>query len=110
VVVATLLIRIIMDTKTIRPSTLTAFGPDWQQPTGDEVRAIIDLCGFSDSRAASVCGVHGDRTVRKWKAWDEIKWQEAKDAGRKVPSMQRIPFAAWAIFAEQAGFGCLWKK
>lgn len=98
-----------MENVIIRPETLTPFGLDWAQPTGEEVREILRLCGLSGSQAAALVGVSDSRTVRKWSAYDPVEVEKAKQEGRKI-NMQRIPFAAWAILAECAGFGLIWKK
>lgn len=98
-----------MELETIRPETLVPFGDDWAQPTGHEVREMLKRCAFTGSEAAALVGISDARTVRKWASFDPVKVEKAKQEGRKT-NMQRIPFAAWAILAEQAGFGCIWKK
>lgn len=98
-----------MELETIRPETLVPFGDDWAQPTGAEVREMLKRCELKGSEAAALVGVSGGRTVRKWAAFDPVEVEKAKQEGRKT-NMQRIPFAAWAILAECAGFGCIWKK
>lgn len=93
----------------IRPETLIPFGLDWAQPTGEEVREILRLCGLTGSQAAALVGVSDGRSVRKWCAFDPVEVEKAKAEGRKT-NMQQIPFAAWAILAERAGFGLIWVK
>lgn len=98
-----------MELETIRPETLVPFGDDWAQPTGAEVREMLKLCELTGSEAAALVGISDGRTVRKWAAFDPVEVEKAKQEGRKT-NMQRIPFASWAILAECAGFGCIWKK
>ncbi|PMP51664.1 transcriptional regulator [Vibrio splendidus] len=98
-----------MENTEIRSETLTAFGPEWLQPTGDEVRAMLFKCDLTGSEAAALVGVSDSRTVRKWAAYDPAEVEKAKQEGRKT-NMQRIPYAAWAILAECAGLGLIWKK
>ena len=40
----------------------------WAQPTGEEVREVLRLAGFSGSKAAKALGLgaKGDRTIRRW--------------------------------------------
>ena len=91
----------------IRKETLRAFGPDWAQPTGLEVREMLKLCNLSGSQAAKLVGVSDGRTVRKWTSYNPEDVAAAKAIGKKI-NQQRIPFAAWAILAERGGFGRLW--
>ena len=67
----------------------------WAQPTGEEVREVLRLAGFSGSKAAKALGLgaKGDRTIRRW-------------IGEDTPS----PYAAWAILCDQAGLGVIWKE
>ena len=67
----------------------------WAQPTGEEVREVLGLAGFSDSKAAKALGLgaKGDRTIRRW-------------IGEDTP----IPYAAWAILCDLAGLGVIWKE
>ena len=67
----------------------------WAQPTGEEVREVLRLAGFSGSKAAKALGLgaKGDRTIRRW-------------IGEDTP----IPYAAWAILCDQAGLGVIWKE
>lgn len=82
-----------MTEQTIRARCL---GPaeNWLQPTGQEIREVMRLAGFSGSKAARVLGLGagGDRTVRRW-------------IGEDSP----IPYAAWALLCEVAGLGLIWK-
>lgn len=65
----------------------------WRRPTGDEVREVLRLAGFSGSVAASRLGLgsKGDRTVRRW-------------VGEDSP----IPYTAWAVLCSFAGLGNIW--
>lgn len=98
-----------MTLETIRPDTLIPFGDDWAQPNGSEVREMLKLCNLTGSEAAALVGVKDGRTVRKWTSFDPVGVAEAKAAGKKH-NMTPIPFAAWAILAERAGLGMIWKK
>lgn len=91
----------------IRPETLSPFSDSWMQPNGLEVRAMLTLCNLTGSEAAALLGVKDGRTVRKWTSFDPVAVAEAKAAGKKH-NMTPIPFAAWAILAERAGYGLLW--
>jgi hypothetical protein len=66
----------------------------WEQPTGDEVREVLRVAGFSGSMAAKVLGLgkKGDRTVRRW-----------------IGEETHIPYAAWALLCDFAGLGQIWK-
>ena len=71
----------------IRPSTLLPFGhPDYQQPTGDEVRTVTRMAGMSGSQVATFVGKHGSRHTRKW-------------ISGEVP----IPYACWRLLVLRAG-------
>ena len=66
----------------------------WAQPTGEEVRAVLHLAGFTGGKAAEVLGLgsKGDRTIRRW-------------VGEDTP----IPYPAWALLCCYAGLGLIWK-
>jgi hypothetical protein len=40
----------------------------WAQPTGEEVREVLRLAGFTGGKAAKALGLgaKGDRTIRRW--------------------------------------------
>lgn len=76
----------------IRPETLRPFADDWQQPTPDEVRAVLAICGLTGSAASRLVGIADSRTVRRW-------------TGGETP----IPYSVWAILCHVAGFGAIWK-
>lgn len=83
-----------MDEVNIRPECLRPASAGWLQPSGDEVREVLRRAGFSGSRAAKELGLgaKGDRTVRRWVGEDSD-----------------IPYAAWALLCDFAGYGCIWK-
>ena len=68
---------------------------EWQQPNGQEVRAALELAGLSDSAAANVIGLskNSGKTVRRW-----------------INEETTIPYACWAILADCAGYGVIWKQ
>lgn len=67
----------------------------WEQPTGEEVREILRLAGFTGSQAAKALGLctRGDRTIRRW-----------------VSADSEIPYAAWALLCDFAGLGIIWRN
>lgn len=75
----------------IRPECLLP-PPDWQRPTGDEVRALLAIAGLTSARAAAILGMSSGRLIRHWKS----------GAGR-------IQYPAWAILCSVAGFGNIWE-
>ena len=66
---------------------------NWQQPTGQEVKAILKQADLKGSEAAALLGLGegGSRTIRRWTG------QESK-----------IPYAAWALLCWFAGHGVIW--
>ncbi|EEJ5117673.1 TPA: hypothetical protein N2G45_002873 [Salmonella enterica] len=70
-----------LNPETLKPSF------EWTQATADDVRLMLSICELSGSQAGSLVGVDG-RTIRKWTGGDSS-----------------IPFAAWALFVEEAGLG-----
>jgi len=90
----------------IRPETLRPYADQWEQPTGDEVKAVMQLISerlgsrFTGVDAAQLLGLpgqpgqgKGSRTFRRW-------------AGGETD----IPYAAWAILCHKAGLGIIWEK
>ncbi|MDF7677068.1 transcriptional regulator [Neisseriaceae bacterium ESL0693] len=67
----------------------------WQHPSGEEVREVLRLAGFTGIAAAKVLGLgaKGDRTVRRW-----------------IGEETAIPYAAWALLCEFAGLGMIWRE
>lgn len=81
-------------TKKIRPECLRPYSQGWEKPTGEEVRLVLHLAGFSGKQAAKSLGLgdKGDRTVRRWVGEDSS-----------------IPYAAWALLCDFAGLGLIWR-
>lgn len=79
-------------TATVRQQVLAPFSAKWPQPTGNEVRTLLQMADLTGSKAAALVGVN-PRTIRKW-----------------VGEEQRIPYASWALLAQAAGFGEIWKS
>ncbi|WP_332309629.1 hypothetical protein [Achromobacter xylosoxidans] len=75
----------------IRSECLLPFSEGWQQPTADEVRAVVSMAGLTGGDTAKLVGISDGRTVRRW-------------TGGDAP----IPFAAWAILCDVAGLGKIW--
>jgi hypothetical protein len=67
----------------------------WEQPTGEEIREVLRLAGFTGAQAAKALGLSnkGDRTVRRW-----------------VSCESEIPYATWALLCEFAGLGVIWRQ
>ena len=68
----------------------------WVQPTPDEVREILRRInppkGLKGADAGSLLGLkQGGRQVRRWTGGDA-----------------HIPYAAWAVLADMAGFPRIW--
>lgn len=78
----------------IRPECLRPAADNWERPTGEEVRAVLQLAGITMSDAAKVLGLgeKGDRTVRRW-----------------VSEESKVPYAVWAILCDYAGQGLIWR-
>lgn len=68
---------------------------EWTKPTGEEIREVLRVAGFTGARAAKKLGLgdKGDRTIRRWIGEDS-----------------NIPYAAWALLCDFAGLGCIWKR
>lgn len=91
-----------------RVATLTVYGPHWAQPTGEEVRALLVAAELTAGEAARLVGVKDARTVRKWLSFDADHVEVCKRQGQPH-SMSAIPYAAWALLADAAGHGQIWK-
>jgi hypothetical protein len=78
----------------IRSACLQAAG-HWEQPTGEEIREVLRLAGFTGGQAAKALGLglKGDRTVRRW-----------------IGGESSIPYAAWALLCDFAGLGMIWRS
>lgn len=76
----------------------------WRSPTGLEVRAALHHANRTGNEFATMVGA-GIRSVTRWAGGDghstTASEQERKAAG--------IPYAAWAILCEEAGYGKIWK-
>ncbi|EAM5005907.1 transcriptional regulator [Salmonella enterica] len=75
----------------IRPECFLPYGNGWSCPTPEEIRTLMQISGLTGSKAATLTGLKDGRTVRRW-------------IGGDTP----IPFSAWAILVEYAGFGKIW--
>lgn len=84
-----------MEDVTIRSECLRPASAGWEQPTGQEVRAVVKRAGFTGRAAARFLGLglKGDRTVRRW-----------------IGNDSRIPYAAWALLCHRAGLGQIWNE
>lgn len=78
----------------IRPECLKP-AESCAQPTGEEVREVLRLAGFTGGQAAKALGLgpQGDRTIRRW-------------VGANTP----IPYAAWALLCDFAGLEGIWRR
>lgn len=81
------------DAAEIRRECLMPFADGWQQPTPNEIRAVLKLAGLTGSEASKLLGVSDGRTVRRW-------------TGGDAP----IPFSAWAILCDTASLGTIWRR
>ncbi len=64
----------------------------WVAPQGVEIKAALQLAGWSGEEYARQIGVDG-RTVRRW-----------------VGDEKTIPYTAWCVLAVQAGLGLIWQN
>lgn len=64
---------------------------NWAPPTGDEIRMVLSMAGWSGVEFAKKVNTN-DRTVRRW-------------IGNELP----IPYAAWCILCVEANLGEIWK-
>jgi hypothetical protein len=84
-----------MNEPSIRAECLLRASAGWLQPTGEEIRQVLRLAGFTGAQASRELGlgVRGDRTVRRWISEDSA-----------------IPYACWALLCDCAGLGLIWKS
>ncbi|WP_171884923.1 MULTISPECIES: hypothetical protein [Serratia] len=75
--------------KGLNPKTLLPYTAGWERPTGDDMRVIMTLAGFTGSAAGNYAGVEG-RTIRKW------------IAGAPGPT-----YAGWCLLVYAAGLGMI---
>lgn len=73
----------------VRPECL-APAKEWVQPTTSEIDSVLRMTGWSAEELARRLDVSG-RTVRRWL------------------SHGGIPYAAWGVMCEVAGFGIIWR-
>lgn len=71
----------------LSPDTLKTFSQGWIRPTGDDVRIIMQLAGFTESQAAQCAGVD-QRSVRRWKVAEPA-----------------ATYGAWCLLVHAAGLG-----
>ena len=75
----------------IRGACLQRADAGWVPPSGEEIKAALQLAGWSGLELSRRVNVDG-RTVRRW-TLDE----------------RDIPYAAWCVLCVEAGFGEIWK-
>jgi hypothetical protein len=76
---------------TIRPGCLKAYAYGWMQPMPSEVRTVLKIAGLSNAEAARLVGVSDGRILRRWTSGES-----------------KVPYSAWAVLCEAAGFGRIW--
>ncbi|MEX3968112.1 MULTISPECIES: transcriptional regulator [Paraburkholderia] len=78
----------------IRAECLRPADEGWEQPRGAEVQELVRRIGLSGRALARVLGLskHGGRQVRRW-----------------ISGETPIPYIAWAILCDMAGFGTIWR-
>lgn len=77
----------------LRKETLMPYGPDWEQPTAEEIREIIKVLGMSGSQISVFLGLQDSRSVRRW-----------------CSDNKKIPYSAWALLVHRAGYGAIWEE
>lgn len=92
----------------IRPETLRPFADDWQPPTPDEIREVLELIRQRKGLEKPLTGVDvallvgmpaeigrgkGSRSFRRW-------------VSNTNPSP--MAYGVWSILAHLAGFGAIW--
>jgi len=81
-----------MDTE-IRKECLRPADENWIPPTGEEIKEAIKLSGLSGEQLRKKLGIESSRTMRRWIGQDLV-----------------IPYTAWAILCDLAGFGIIWRS
>ncbi|MFU1520786.1 helix-turn-helix domain-containing protein [Vreelandella alkaliphila] len=76
--------------ETVRPETLAPFR-QWMPPDPGEIRAALQVAGWTGERFAKAIGINA-RTVRRWLGGDVD-----------------IPYAVWAVLCIAAGWGVIWE-
>lgn len=75
-----------------KPDTLRLFSdPDYCPPDSDDLRAVVDMLGYTGERVASLVGASDGRVVRRWLATPTAK------------SHAQIAYAAWRLLLLEAG-------
>lgn len=69
--------------------SIPKFTPNWQPPTSDEIKALIQSQDWTNGDVSRLVGV-GPRSVRRWYAPEGTSGHRA------------IPFAAWALLVIHA--------
>ncbi|MCU7845327.1 MAG: hypothetical protein KZQ93_15970 [Candidatus Thiodiazotropha sp. (ex Monitilora ramsayi)] len=92
-----------LDAFKTRACTLPFGNPDYRPPDPEEVAALTELMGWSQSVTARLVGVNydpkkGSTTVRKWKT------------SREKKEHREIPYAAWRLMLLYAGVVALEDK
>ncbi|MFL9876741.1 helix-turn-helix domain-containing protein [Paraburkholderia megapolitana] len=77
----------------IRPECLQP-AKHWEEPNGPEIQEVIRRSGMSGRAAADYLGL-ADKSGRQLRRWI------SGDAG--------IPYSAWALLCDAAGFGSIWR-
>ena len=77
----------------VRPDCLLPADQGWQQPTPDEVRAILKAADMTGGRASKFLGLSNTRVIRRWTGGDD-----------------QIPYSAWALLCAAAGLGNIWER
>lgn len=67
-----------------RETRLPYADPRYQEPTAEEIRAVLKYVGLTGSEAAALLGVKTGRTVRKWTGGE-----------------QAMPYSAWRLLLEE---------
>lgn len=71
----------------LNPETLVPFSAGWVRPSGDDMRLIMKLAGFTGSAAGAYVGVD-PRQIRKW-----------------VAGAPAATYAGWCLLVKAAGLG-----
>ena len=76
----------------IRKETLLPFGPSWARPTSDEIKEMLLVGELNYFEAAELVGIKKVSTFKTW------------------CTQGNVPYAVWALLANHAGYGCIWKE
>lgn len=79
----------------IRPECLRPADDGWEPPTAEEVRTIYSETGMTGSAIARFLGISSKkaRVVRRWAGGED-----------------EIPYSAWALLCDQAGYRRIWER